>query len=197
MKKKNKIFGFGRVKIGGKPITKVGLDSGVLVALVENDREYNLKKPIIFIQNDLCYAYQLVLNQSIGVLINKRGYSEKDAKNKILNYVRKHNISIIKEKNINLQKRDMIYHDLIKKRNKLTVVPKPEDSDVDIIASYNVEGIDCFVTTNYKHFIEYGKYLNIHIERIETEKQKDRREADKMLRDFFWKPRYKKRKKFR
>jgi hypothetical protein len=45
-----------------------------------------------------------------------------------------------------------------------------------------------FITTNYKHFIELGNYLGIRIERIETEKQRDRRESDKIMKEFFWRP---------
>lgn len=77
-------------------------------------------------------------------------------------------------------------------RKLIKVSSKPEDSDLDIMAVYKSENIDCILTTNYKHFIELGRYLDIFIEGIESKEQKERREANKMIRDFFWK-----RKKFK
>ena len=44
---------------------KVGFDSGVLVALIDNDQEYNLKRPEFFMKKGICYIYQLVVNQTI------------------------------------------------------------------------------------------------------------------------------------
>ena len=188
MKKKNAIIRFEGIRIrNGKPITKVGFDSGVLVALIDNDKEYNLKRPEFFIRKGICFVYQLVVNQTIGVLFYKRNYPKEKAIDETLKYLQENNIFIIKEEEINIEKRNSIFESLKQERNKIKVVPKPEDSDLDILASYKVMGIDCIITTNYKHFIELGGYLEIYVEKIETEKQKVRRENEKMMRDFFWK----------
>ena len=188
MQKKKKMFGFGKVIINNKPITRIGLDSGVLVALIDNNQEYNLKRPEFFIKKGICYIYQLVVNQAIGVLIYKRKYPKEKAIQETLKFLDENNILLLREEKIDTDKRNKILNDLKSQRNKLKVIPKPEDSDLDIISSYKCEGIDCIITTNYKHFIELGNYLGIRIERIETEKQRDRRESDKIMREFFWRP---------
>lgn len=188
MKKKNTITGFGEIRIrNGKPITKVGFDTGVLVALIDNDKEYNLKRPEFFIRKGICFVYQLVVNQTIGVLIYKRNYSKEKAISETFEFLQDKNIFIIKEEDINIEKRNSILENLKHERKRIKVTPKPEDSDLEILCSYNMIGVDCIITTNYKHFIELGKYLGIYVEKIETEKQKLRRENEKVMRDFFWK----------
>jgi len=194
MKNKNKVMGFGKVIIRNRPITKVGFDTGVLVALIDNDKEYNLERPAFFIRKGICHAHQLVTNQIIGVLIYERNYSKKEAIQKTLRYLKENNITIVKEKDINKERREGIFKDLKKQRIKLKVIPKPQDSDLDIMASYKSIDIDCISTTNFKHFIELGKYLDIFIDKVETREQKERREVKKMMHDFFWRP---KRKKYR
>ena len=87
MQKKKKMFGFGKVIINNKPITRIGLDSGVLVALIDNNQEYNLKRPEFFIKKGICYIYQLVVNQAIGVLIYKRKYPKEKAIQETLNFL--------------------------------------------------------------------------------------------------------------
>jgi predicted nucleic-acid-binding protein len=177
----------------GKPITKIGFDTGVLVALIDNDKEYNLKKPEFFIKKGICFVYQSVINETIGVLIHKRNYSKQDAINKSIEYIRNNNITLVKEQDIDLTKRKNIFEELKKQRKKIKAIPKPGDNDLDILASYKTVDINCIYTTNYKHFIELGKYLGIYIERTETNIQKVRRENKKMITDFFWK--YKKKSK--
>jgi len=151
------IIGFEKFVMRNKPITKVGFDTGVLVALIDNDKEYNLTKPRFFIKKGICYAYQLAVNQVIGVLM-ERGYKREDAIRETINFLKENNITIIKEKEIDIGKRNALFDNLKRQRRKLKVTPKPEDSDLDIIASYKCRDIDCIMTTNYKHFIELGKY---------------------------------------
>ena len=175
------------IKKRNRPVNKVGLDTGILVALITQDIKYDLKKPRIFIRRGISYAYQLVVNQTIGVLIYKKGFKEKESVSMVLSYLKNNNIDIIREKELNIPQRDAILNDL--KRQKIR--EKPEESDLDILSSYKVAGIDCIITTNFKHFIELGKYLNIFIEGVFIEKVKELRKVNKMWREAFWKPRRK------
>lgn len=52
----------------------------------------------------ICYAYQLVVNQTIGVLLNERGYDKKRAIRETLEFLEKNKITIIKEENIYTKK---------------------------------------------------------------------------------------------
>ena len=185
MKSEKNIVGLGKFIVRNKPINKVGLDTSVLIALIDNDLLV-LNKPKMYIKSGICFAYQTVINQTIGILVNKRGYTKEEAISKILNYLRENNIKVIRKSDINKEKRDFIYEDLKKQRNKIKVRPKPEDSDLDILASYKVKDIDLIFTTNFKHFIELGKYLSIFIEGIYSEKQQTLKDVDKMWRDVFW-----------
>jgi|SRR3989344_88012 len=167
-------------------IKKAGLDTGVLVAFIDNNMLL-LSKPQIYIKKGMCYTYKLVVDQTIGVLISKRHYSREDAISQTLSFLRDNNIEIIRDEAIDTAKRDELYNDLIKQRNKLKTKPLPEDSDLDILASYKVAGIDLIFTTNVKHFFELGKYLEVYIEGVYSEKQNNVKEAEKMFRDLFWK----------
>lgn len=171
-------------------IRKVGLDTGVLVALADNDL-LCLSKPRIFIKKGMCFVYQLVVNETINILI-KRGYAGEEAISKTLDYLKENNITIIKEDYIDQKKRNFVYNDLKRQRNKIKVMPKPEDSDLDILASYKIANIGCIFTTNYKHFIELGKYLNMIIEGVYSEELKELKNIDGIWKKLFWKPRKKK-----
>ncbi|MCL5730341.1 MAG: hypothetical protein M1165_02130 [Candidatus Pacearchaeota archaeon] len=194
--KKTKVVGAVKVVVrNGKPISKIGFDTGVLVALIDNDN-IPLSQIKLFIKKGLCYVCQIVVNQVIGVLHYKRKYSVYEAKSKTLGYLEENNITLIKESDIDTDKRDSIFNDLKKKRSKISISPKPEDSDLEILATYKSENIDCIPTTNFKHFIELGKYLDIYIEGIYDEKTQEMKKVDKMWKGLFWKP-GPKRKRFR
>jgi len=112
MNKEMHMMGVGKFIVRDKPITKVGFDTGILVALIDNGKEYNLTKPRFFIKKGICYAYQLVVNQTIGILYSKRGYKKEEAIKETIDFLREHNITLIKEENMNIEKRDAIFEDL-------------------------------------------------------------------------------------
>jgi hypothetical protein len=184
-----KIIGKGRFIVRDRIINKIGFDSGVLVAIIDNTKEWNLRQALFLINNGLCFAYQLVVNQVIGVLHRKRGYLLEEARSKTLTFLQKNNITILKEEKLNSNLRDAIFQDLCKLRNKIKTDTPIEDHDLDILASYKSQDIDCFVTTNFRHFIELGKSINIFIEPIRKETDEESIRVDKMLRDIFWKKR--------
>ncbi|MAG02830.1 hypothetical protein CMI42_05825 [Candidatus Pacearchaeota archaeon] len=169
-----------------KKIAKIGLDTDVLVALIEKDKEINLSKPKHFINKGVCYAYQLIVNQAIGVLIHKRGYEKKFAISKTLNYLNVNKITIFKEHEISKEKRDNIINDLRIQRRRIRKDSKPEDSDLDILASYKTKNVNRILTMNYFHFIDLGKYLGMQIERVWYKKAKESNKISNMLKNLFW-----------
>lgn len=179
-------FAIGSMVIRDRVIKKAGLDAGVLVAFIDNDMLL-LSKPQICIKKGMCYACQLVVNQAIGVLIHKRRYSKENAIYQTLKFLKENNIEIIREQDLDLRRREEVFNELKSELSKLNLKPMPEDSDLDILASYKVAGIDLIFTTNVKHFFELGKYLGIYIEGVYSEKQNNAKEVDKMLRNLFWK----------
>lgn len=168
-------------------IRKIGIDTGCIVAVISEREKWSLNKARYLIRDKLCVVYDFVVNQAIYVLKDKKGYSLEKAKGKVLRFLEENGIKIVSEKEFNVEIRDSIYQELLKRRNKLKVKPKPQDDDLDILASYKVMNVDCIITTNFMHFIEFGKYLNIFIEAIRTERNKKERKVDRMLRDnVFW-----------
>lgn len=181
------IAGEGRLIVGNRIINKIGFDTGVLVAIIDNDLEWQLNHALFLINNGHCFVYKLVVNQIIGVLITKRNYDKNKAIERTLSFLRKNKIMIIKEgEDFNVNLRDAIFEDLKIKRRKL-IRDRPEDSDLDILASYKATDVNCIVTTNFKHFIELGKQINIYIEPIRKEKDAEAKRVDKMFRGVFWK----------
>src|SRR4030042_3953286 len=115
MTKRGKIIGAGKFVVRNKSVNKVGLDSGVLIALIDNEL-LCLNKPKMFVKAGVCFACQLVVNQTIGVLINKRNYTREEAISQTLNYLKENNIKIIREEDIEKEKKELIYNDLKKQK---------------------------------------------------------------------------------
>ena len=66
-------------------------------------RDFNLYKPRIFNRKNTIFMNQIVFSQVIGVLIYKRNYSKEDAIDIVRDFIRKNNISVIRERDINIE----------------------------------------------------------------------------------------------
>jgi len=186
------VISISKTVVRKKPINQIGLDSDILVALIDDRENYSHYELKLFKRRNRVYVYQLVINQVIGVLHYKRGYLMDEARNKVIDYINKKNIILVYEKDIDIKVRDSIFESLKKKRKKLKNAEKVEDSDLDILATYKMIGIDCIYTINFKDFIPFGKILGIYIQGCLKEKVKEDRKINKMLKDLYgWKRRFK------
>lgn len=160
-----KVNTFHKEIIRNKMINKVGLDSDILFALIDDETNFSMFKPKIFNRNNFVHISYLIFAQVFGILKYQKGYNQEEIKNKIFKYLRENNIKLIKKSDIE-HKREEI--ELIKTKlkkyrdsNHLTT----EDSDVEIIAVYKVENIDLIFTRNYRHFKPLCDQINIDVEK--------------------------------
>jgi len=155
---------------------KAGLDTDILVALIEKEKEFSIFKPRIFKKENKAYICQKVFAQTLGVLIHKKDYNIRNATNKLFDFLRNYKISIIKNSELDINKLNDLLSELKEKRKNIKA--NPDDMDLEIIAVYKLAGIDCIFTINSYHFDELGKYLNMRIE-------KPMEDVDMMLRNIF------------
>jgi len=162
-------------------IKKIGLDTSILVVLLDDKQEYSDYEPTLFRSKNLVFICQLVFNEAKGVLIRK-GMGKKEAVKKILDYLHKHNIKIIKPKDLDKEKVDSTLQDLFSERRKMKT-NLPEDPDLKIMAVYKSKDIDCIVTLNKRHFERLCNYLGLELEVPESN-------LDGMMRGIFgWRKR--------
>lgn len=156
------IFGVGKIVYRNKITNKVGIDTDLLVALIDDNR-FSFFTPRLYNRSNYVFICQKVFAQALGVLIHKRGYSYEEAKNKLINYLNINKIKIIKNKEIGFDKKTTLVNELKEKRKYIKA--NPDDSDLEIMAIYKLADVDCIFTINSYHFEELCNYLNIHIEK--------------------------------
>lgn len=178
------ISGISKIISRNKIINKVGLDSDLLVAFIDNGK-FSFFKPKVYNRKNYVHICQKVFAQTLGVLIHKRDYSYEVAFNKLVNYLNLNRIKIIKNKEIGLESINKLIGELKEKREKIKA--KPDDSDLEITAVYKLAGIKCIFTINSEHFEELCEYLDIDVE-------KPIEDVDIMLKKVFGKKKYYKKK---
>ena len=156
-------FSVTRTVSRNKIVKKVGLDSSIFVALVDDEQQYSRFTPKIFVRNNFVYVSDIVFSETLNVLIGKRGYTEAEALDKIFGYMRSHKISMVKSKVVGYDKVKLLVDELKEQRKKIK--EHPEDSDLKIMALYKLGGIDCIFVVNDRHFRELCTYLNIDVEK--------------------------------
>ncbi len=146
-----------------KLVRKVGLDSSILVALLENEENYSDYKLKIFERKNFVHICQKVFSEAFGVLAFGKKYGSEKTKKKIFSYMRKNNIKLIKKNALKISELNSLLDELKRKREHIQ--ENPEDSDLEIIAMYKLKGIDCIFTVNDRHFRELCKSLDIDVEK--------------------------------
>lgn len=174
-----------KLVIRNKMTNKVGIDTDLLVAFIDNNR-FSFFKPRVYNRNNYVFICQKVFAQALGVLIHKRGYVYEEAKNKLINYLNMNKIKIIKNKEIGFDKIAHLINELKEKRKHIKA--NPDDSDLEIMVIYKLANVDCIFTINSYHFEELCNYLSINIE-------KPIDDVDIMLKQVLKKKKYYKKKK--
>ena len=135
---------------------KVGLDSGILISLIDNRLLFGQELNKIFSEEDLFYVHRSSLspNAEITKILMGKEYSFISARKEIFKFSKKHKIGII-EKNLDNKE---ILNELIKKCKKNKVEIHPPDSW--IIADFKKAGINK-VYSNNNHFLDAAKQLGM------------------------------------
>lgn len=188
MKSKIKVISFGRLFAGNKIRRKVGLDTDICFAWMENEEETFNYKPEIAKKMNMLYINYKVFGELMGLLSSKYPF-EKERKEVIFSFLRRNNIEIIKYNNLNQLEVKRIFDRLKNESQKFKKVAG--NSDYWIISIYYVAGIDTISTNNVRDFIEPCNYLNIPLEYPPIIEPGSRQDIIRMLKNI-QKPRFRK-----
>ncbi len=187
MKEIKKIIGFENLVIRNRIVRRVGLDSDVVITLVEDSDTFSIYKPQLFKRKNAVWINHIVFGEVIGVLINEYGYTKEKAFEKLRRFINDNNIRALAKNRIDFNKTNLIFESLKKQREVLKI--NVGDKDLMIISIYKSENMDCVVSVNSFHFEPFCKYLDMEFE-------KPIKDLDFMLkRVFLWGRRKKKKKR--
>lgn len=154
----------GKIVHSNRFIRKVGLDSDVIIALVDDIDEFSQFRPRIFNKKNILHINHVVFSELLGHLIYKRKMQRKEAINKIFSYLRRNHITLIKKKEINLNEVEEIFEKL--KKQKKILNNNSGDKDLRIISIYKTYNIDLIISRNSSHYEPFCQYLNIAFEKL-------------------------------
>ena len=147
MEKRKEIFYKKRV---------MGLDSGILIDLIDNPDMFYYQFLRIFKRDKLGFTSVRCINDAIGVLINRKNYSSEQANQRINQFLSEHNINKV-QKICNVQDIEKIKNIANEKNIKIN------EEDLPIIADFKKFGINK-VFTKDKNFAELCKAVGIEAE---------------------------------
>jgi predicted nucleic acid-binding protein len=176
MRKKKRLFGIGKIVKRKVSVNKVILDTNICESWMS--REYLDYQPKICKRERFLFITQKIFGELLGIRKGRKGL--KPALKEIQLFLKKKNIKIIKDSEIDTPKRDEIYTKLKKQKFK----GKPDNPDLLIIATAKVFGVNMIFTNNLKHFEEGCNYLRIMCEKPFLIKKGSHRETMMMLRSF-------------
>ena len=160
-------------------IRKVGLDSDVMIALIDNIPEFSMFKPKIFNSKNILYINYRVFSEIFGHLIHHKNNSKEIALNKIFSFLKSNRIALLKKSSTNVNEVNEIIISLKKQRQILN--NNAGDKDLEIISIYKTHNIDLIFSRNSADFLPFCKYLGISFEKLQED-------VDVMWRQVFgWK----------
>jgi len=137
---------------------KVGLDSGILIDLIDNPDMFYYQFLRIFKRDMLVFTSVRCINDAMVVLINRKNYSFQQASQKINQFLSEHKINKI-QRICEIQ--DIIKIENIAKEKKINI----NEEDLPIIADFKKFGINK-VFTKDKNFAELCKVVGIETENM-------------------------------
>lgn len=162
-RKKYKVSAVGKLIHRKRFIDKVGLDSDITIALIDDIEQYSLFKPKVFNKKIVHVNYK-ILAELIGYFTYKKGFSREQAKDKVFSYFRENKIIFLSRKNTNLNEVDRLFNLLKQKRRSLG--NDAGDKDLEIISIYKSHNIDLIFSRNAHHFRPFCDYLNMGFEQL-------------------------------
>lgn len=161
---KIKVGNMGRIMHINRLIRKAGLDSDVMIALINNVEEFSMFKPKIFNDKNTLFINYKVFSELVGHFMYNENMKKDAAINKIYTYLRDNYIELLKRKDTDISKVDNLINSLKKQREILN--NNAGDKDLEIISIYKVHNIDLIFSRNSDDFKPFCKYLGISFEKL-------------------------------
>jgi hypothetical protein len=148
-------------------IRKVGLDTDVMIALIDNIPEFSMFKPRIFNSKNILYINYKVFSEIFGHLIHNKNLSKEMALNKIFSFLKSNRIVLLKKSGTSINEVSEIISSLKKQRQILN--NNAGDKDLEIISIYKTHNIDLIFSRNSDNFLPFCKYLGISFEKLQED----------------------------
>jgi len=155
-------------------LRKIGLDSGMLISLVDNSQlfsEYALK-----IENEegLLFTHEICLREAVDVLVRDYRFVKDDAYIAVMKFIRKYNIGVLPRDRTNAETVRMMFREC--KKAGITFHPP----DCFIIADFYRNGINKIYSNN-NHFLDACGLFGIDTSKLTTTEN----EIKKQMREMF------------
>ena len=157
-----------------KGARKVGLDSGIIISLVDNAdlfSEYILK---IDEEEGLLFTHEICTEEAVEVLSRDYNWSKEQAKKAVDKFLNDHNIEIIPRDRENSDTVIMMFQEC--KKAKIDFHPP----DCFIIADFYKNGINK-VYSNNNHFLDACRLFGIDTSKLKTQDK----EIERQMKEIF------------
>jgi predicted nucleic acid-binding protein len=166
MEKRKELFYIGR---------KVGLDSGILIDLIDNPEMFHYQFLKIFRRENTIFTSVRCIDDTVGVLINRKNYSPEQTNQIVNQFLCSHNINKI-PRICNLQDIEEI-----KKTAKEKGIEINEE-DLPIIADFRKYGINRIFTKD-ENFAKLCKAIGIDSEKMPVIEKEISRQFYQLFKD--------------
>ena len=159
-----------------KGARKVGLDSGMLISLVDNTvlfSEYLLK---IDEEEGLLFTHEICTEEAVEVLTRDYGWKQENAPKAVKKFLEDHNIVIIPRDRGNSDTVRWMFQEC--KKAKIDFHPP----DCFIIADFYKNGINKIYSNN-NHFLDACRLFGMDTSKLKTEEK----EIERQMREIFTK----------
>ena len=165
MKGKIKVVAAARIFHRDRLIKKVGVDTDVMIALIDDVDQFSMFKPKIYSRNNFLHINYIVFSELMGHFMYNRKLSQNQARDKIFLYLRENGIKLLKKSDTDLKRAQEIFGSLDKQRKALD--NKAGDKDLKIISIYKLHEIDLIYSRNSDDFEPFCRYLGISFEKLQ------------------------------
>lgn len=155
-------------------LRKIGLDSSVIIDLIANKELFSYREEKIFSEEGLFVTHRRCVKEIKDWLMEKRDYSEEQAKIDVEQFLKEQNIGIIE---VNLSNRDLL------ERMKKECAEKNIEFHVPdswIIADFKAAGVNKVYSTN-NHFLDACRLFGIEAKKFPTVQK----EIEYQMRELF------------
>lgn len=157
-----------------KGARKVGLDSGMLISLVDNSSlfsDYILK---IDEEEGLLFTHEICTQEAVEVLSRDYGWRKEDAHKTVQKFMEEHNIDVISRDKVNSDAVQWMFQEC--KKAGIDFHPP----DCFIIADFYKNGINKIYSNN-NHFLDACRLFGMDTSKLKTEEK----EIERQMREIF------------
>lgn len=140
---------------------KVGLDTGILIDLIDNPTFFSYQALRIFKRNNLFFTHRRCFKEAVDWLIEKRSYSKEKAEKEVNDFLKKNNIKIIEIDKSNKE----LLKSMVNRCKKQKIEFHPPDSF--IIADFKKNTVNKVYSTN-NHFLDACRLFGIDAAKFPT-----------------------------